>query len=396
MRTVLCMQLSPKMRERDLREFMSSVGLVRDVRVIADPRTKKCKGVAYVEFKAPESVALAIGLTGQKLLGIPIQVLPSGAEKNRAAQNTTIQGPVENGPMRIYVGSLHYNITEAMLRGIFEPFGAIDSINLLKDPDTGLSRGYGFLTFTKSDDAKRAIEQLNGFEIAGRPMKVANVTEKAGAETGGNEYNKLDDIDTKGVNMGASGRIQLMAKLAEGTGFQIPAGAAQVLNPSLPAPTPLMGNELDEAMMAAELARQAMASVETANTDTAAASASSAADASSSANPPINTTCFMLTNMFDPSSETNSDWESEIKDDVIDECTAHGGAVHVHVDKTAPQGNVYVKVLNPTTASLAVNALHGRMFAGRVITAAYIPEENYVDLFPDAKAVVTALKPSRG
>ena len=55
---------------------MSSVGQVRDVRVIADPRTKKCKGVAYVEFKAPESVALAIGLTGQKLLGIPIQVGP--------------------------------------------------------------------------------------------------------------------------------------------------------------------------------------------------------------------------------------------------------------------------------------------------------------------------------
>ena len=88
-----------------------------------------------------------------------------------------------------------------------------------------------------------------------------------------------------------------MAKLAEGTGFQIPAGAAQVLNPSLPAPTPLMGNEMDEAMMAAELARQAMASVETANTDTAA----SYSAAETSANPPINTTCFMLTNMFDPS-----------------------------------------------------------------------------------------------
>jgi len=385
------MQLSPKMRERDLREFMSSVGLVRDVRVIADPRTKKCRGVAYVEFKSPESVALAIGLTGQKLLGIPIQVLPSGAEKNRAAQNTTIQG-AETGPMRIYVGSLHYNITEAMLRGIFEPFGAIDSINLLKDPDTGLSRGYGFLSFTKSDDARRAIEQLNGFEIAGRPMKVANVTEKT-TGAGGNEYNMLDDIETKGINMGASGRIQLMAKLAEGTGFQIPAGAAQVLNPTLPPPVPLMGTEPDEAMMAAELARQAMASVETANAQPAAAPA---ADASTSANPPINTTCFMLTNMFDPTSETNSEWESEIKDDVIDECSAHGGAVHVHVDKTASQGNVYVKVLNPTTASLAVNALHGRMFAGRVITAAYIPEENYVDLFPDAKSVMTALKPSRG
>jgi len=387
------MQLSPKMRERDLREFMSSVGLVRDVRVIADPRTKKCKGVAYVEFKSPESVALAIGLTGQKLLGIPIQVLPSGAEKNRAAQNNTIQG-AETGPMRIYVGSLHYNITEAMLRGIFEPFGAIDSINLLKDPDTGLSRGYGFLTFTKSDDARRAIEQLNGFEIAGRPMKVANVTEKT-AGAGGNEYNMLDDIDTKGVNMGASGRIQLMAKLAEGTGFQIPAGAAQVLNPALPAPTPLMG-EPDEAMMAAELARQAMASVENALAQPPAAPSPTPTASTSTANPPINTTCFMLTNMFDPAGETNSEWESEIKDDVIDECSAHGGAVHVHVDKSAPQGNVYVKVLNPTTASHAVNALHGRMFAGRVITAAYIPEENYVELFPDAQSVLTALKPSRG
>jgi len=386
------MQLSPKMRERDLREFMSSVGQVRDVRVIADPRTKKCRGVAYVEFKSPESVALAIGLTGQKLLGIPIQVLPSGAEKNRAAQNTTIQGTAgaETGPMRIYVGSLHYNITEAMLRGIFEPFGAIDSINLLKDPDTNLSRGYGFLTFTKSDDARRAIEQLNGFEIAGRPMKVANVTEKTTGE-GGNEYTKLDDVETKGVSMGQSGRIHLMAKLAEGTGFEIPAGAAQVLNPNLPPPVPLMGNEPDEAMMAAELARQAMASVENANAAPAAAPA-----AASAANPPIDTTCFMLTNMFDPTSESNPEWESEIKDDVIDECSAHGGAVHVHVDKTAPQGNVYVKVLNPTTASLAVNALHGRMFAGRVITAAYIPEENYVDLFPDAKSVVSALKPSRG
>lgn len=295
--------------------------------------------------------------------------------------------------MRIYVGSLHYNITEAMLRGIFEPFGAIDSINLLKDPDTQLSRGYGFLTFTKSDDARRAIEQLNGFEIAGRPMKVANVTDKTPG-TGGTEYSMLDDIETKGVNMGASGRIQLMAKLAEGTGFQIPESAAAVLNPTLP-PPPLMAED-DEAMMAAELARQAMASVETAMANNSSSEAAAAAAAAASANPPINTTCFMLTNMFDPSSESNSEWESEIKDDVIDECSAHGGAVHVHVDKSAPQGNVYVKVLNPTTASLAVTALHGRMFAGRVITAAYIPEENYVDLFPDARSTMSALKPSRG
>lgn len=54
------------------------------------------------------------------------------------------------GPVRLYVGSLHYNITEDMLRGIFEPFGKIDSIMLMTDPETGRSKGYGFVTVSIS------------------------------------------------------------------------------------------------------------------------------------------------------------------------------------------------------------------------------------------------------
>lgn len=50
------------------------------------------------------------------------------------------------GPMRLYVGSLHFNITEDMLRGIFEPFGKIDVIQLIMDPETNRSKGYGFIT----------------------------------------------------------------------------------------------------------------------------------------------------------------------------------------------------------------------------------------------------------
>ena len=69
----------------------------------------------------------ALGLNNQKLLGVPIIVQPSHAEKNRSAgQNVTLQ-KVNSGPMRLYVGSLHYNITEAMLRGIFEPFGKVST-----------------------------------------------------------------------------------------------------------------------------------------------------------------------------------------------------------------------------------------------------------------------------
>lgn len=52
------MQLSQRIRARDLEEFFSSVGKVRDVRLITCNKTKRFKGIAYIEFKDPESVPL--------------------------------------------------------------------------------------------------------------------------------------------------------------------------------------------------------------------------------------------------------------------------------------------------------------------------------------------------
>lgn len=86
-------------------------------------------------------------MSGQKLLGIPIIVQHTQAEKNRMGNTLPNLMPKGmTGPMRLYVGSLHFNITEDMLRGIFEPFGKIDNIQLIMDPETGRSKGYGFIT----------------------------------------------------------------------------------------------------------------------------------------------------------------------------------------------------------------------------------------------------------
>ena len=73
----------------------------------------------------------------------------------------------------------------------------------------------------------------------------------------------------------------------------------------------------------------------------------------------------MLTNMFDPATENEPGWDQEIRDDVIEECNKYGGVLHIYVDKVAPQGNVYVKCPTVSTAVSAVNALHGRWFAGK-------------------------------
>ncbi|XP_055858248.1 RNA-binding protein 39 [Episyrphus balteatus] len=353
-RTVFCMQLSQRIRARDLEEFFSSVGKVRDVRLITCNKTKRFKGIAYIEFKDPESVALALGLSGQKLLGIPICVQHTQAEKNRIANAIpTFTPKPHTGPMRLYVGSLHFNITEEMLRGIFEPFGKIDSIQLISDTETGRSKGYGFITYHNADDAKKALEQLNGFELAGRPMKVGNVTERLDMNTTSLD---TDEMDRSGIDLGATGRLQLMFKLAEGAGLAVPQAAANALLATAPQPVIVQ--------------QQAQS-------------------------PTIATQCFMLSNMFDPKKETNPYWEMEIRDDVLDECNKHGGTLHIYVDKESPTGNVYVKCPSITTAVLAVNSLHGRWFAGRVITAAYVPLINYHTLFPDALTAVNLLYTTR-
>uniref|UniRef100_A0A3P9QAP5 RNA binding motif protein 39a n=1 Tax=Poecilia reticulata TaxID=8081 RepID=A0A3P9QAP5_POERE len=118
------------------------------------------------------------------------------------------------GPMRLYVGSLHFNITEEMLRGIFEPFGRIENIQLMMDSETGRSKGFGFITFADAECAKKALEQLNGFELAGRPMKVGHVTERTDAAAA-SSFLDNDELDRSGVDLGTTGRLQLMARLAE-------------------------------------------------------------------------------------------------------------------------------------------------------------------------------------
>lgn len=216
------MQLAARIRPRDLEDFFSAVGKVRDVRIISDRNSRRSKGIAYVEFCEIQSVPLAIGLTGQRLLGVPIIVQASQAEKNRLAATASNLQKGSGGPVRLYVGSLHFNITEDMLRGIFEPFGKIDNIVLMKDSETGCSKGYGFITFSDSECARRALEQLNGFELAGRPMRIGHVTERP---DGGTDIT-FPDGDQE-LDLGsAGGRLQLVAKLAEGSGIQLPTSTA--------------------------------------------------------------------------------------------------------------------------------------------------------------------------
>jgi len=80
---------------------------------------------------------------------------------------------VQAGPKtRIYVGSVFYNLKTDHVREVFESFGKITSCELIPNPENGLHKGYGFIEFERQEDAQEAIDNMNGFELCSRPIKV--------------------------------------------------------------------------------------------------------------------------------------------------------------------------------------------------------------------------------
>ncbi|MCC7204700.1 MAG: RNA-binding protein [Phycisphaeraceae bacterium] len=90
--------------------------------------------------------------------------------------------------MKIYVGNLSFKTTEDGLREIFSQHGGVDEVAIVTDRETGRSRGFGFVTMGSDDEAKAAIEALNGTEIEGRTLTVNEARPKAPNSGGGRGF----------------------------------------------------------------------------------------------------------------------------------------------------------------------------------------------------------------
>ncbi|GMH41513.1 hypothetical protein BSKO_09423 [Bryopsis sp. KO-2023] len=362
-RTIFAYNLNLKAEDRDIYEFFSKAGKVIDVKIIMDRNTRKSKGFAYVEFENQEDVLNALALTGQVLMGQAVMVKASEAEKNLAweAQQQQQQNQAaaaallgtglgtSTGPCKLCISSLHVGIQENDLRKIFEPFGELDFIQVVKD-SSGASQGYGYVQFKLMSDATKAMQQLNGLEIVGTPLRV-QIASVSSADVGMAGLGELDEEDEMGGGMRLSShaRAALMNRLANSAGLQptsafgvpnVTSGVAgmsmmpaQVQHPSVPNPMALDQGLLGPAS-------------------------------------PIPTQCLLIKNMFNPETETEPSWESDIEDEVKEECSKYGEVLHIHVDKGS-KGFVYVKFAKTEGSVASQRALHGRWFAGRQIVAEY-------------------------
>ena len=92
-------------------------------------------------------------------------------------------------PVKLYVGNLPYSTSEDELRQLFEQAGSVVSVAVIRDRDTGRSKGFGFVEMGSDADAQSAISQFNNFKMGERPLTVNPARpreERSGGSGGGN------------------------------------------------------------------------------------------------------------------------------------------------------------------------------------------------------------------
>jgi RNA recognition motif-containing protein len=91
---------------------------------------------------------------------------------------------------KLYVGNLTYGVTNTDLEKMFEPFGRVESAQVIMDRDTGRSKGFGFVEMGSDQEAQAAIAAMSGKEVDGRQLTVneAKPREDRGGGGGGRGY----------------------------------------------------------------------------------------------------------------------------------------------------------------------------------------------------------------
>ncbi|KAG5248300.1 polyadenylate-binding protein [Salix suchowensis] len=155
-----------------LQHIFSKYGKIVSCKVAVTPEGKS-KGYGYVQFESKESSNDAIQkVNGTIVEGKEIYVSPFISRSERFQANS---GAIYTN---LYVKNLDSEVTEDILRDKFSQFGEITSLLISKD-ENGVSKGFGFVNFEHSNDAKRAEESMHGTQLESKAIYVARAQTKA-------------------------------------------------------------------------------------------------------------------------------------------------------------------------------------------------------------------------
>ncbi|XP_021902214.1 splicing factor U2af large subunit B-like isoform X2 [Carica papaya] len=305
------------------------------------------KKFAFVEMRTVEEASNAMALDGIMFEGVAVRVRrptdynpalaaalgPSqpSPHLNLAAVGIT-PGAIAGaeGPDRIFVGGLPYYFTEAQIRELLESFGPLRGFDLVKDKDTGNSKGYGFCVYKDPAVIDVACAALNGLKMGDKTLTVRRATIS------------LPDVKILPNSTGQSKSEQenILAQAQQHISMQ----------------------------MALQVGGFSLSGVET--------SPSVFAEA------PTKVLC--LTEAITADTLRDDEEYEEILEDMREECSKFGTLLNVVIPRPNPNGEqmpgvgkVFLEYSDTSACANARNLLSGRKFGGNVVIAVYYPEDKY-------------------
>lgn len=163
--------ISFELKEDTIRAAFLPFGPIKSINMSWDPVTQKHKGFAFVEYEIPEGAQLALEqMNGAMLGGRNIKV---GRPSNMPQAQQVIDEIQEEAKNynRIYIASIHPELTEEDIKSVFEAFGAIVFCKLAQGTP-GNHKGYGFIEYSTNQAALESIASMNLFDLGGQLLRV--------------------------------------------------------------------------------------------------------------------------------------------------------------------------------------------------------------------------------
>jgi nucleolin len=168
----------------ELAELCMDVGTVEAVEVIYDQETGRSRGFAFVTMASMEDAEAVIkALNGAQVGGRELRVSypQSNRDKSRLEGRAAFgerRSPRADDPNKLFVGNLSWDCDDNALHKLFSDYGDVVEAKVVKDRDTGRSRGFGFVTLSGPTEVNAAKAKLDGADFDGRQLRVNLAGEK--------------------------------------------------------------------------------------------------------------------------------------------------------------------------------------------------------------------------
>ncbi|KAG6615571.1 Poly(U)-binding-splicing factor PUF60 [Phytophthora cinnamomi] len=305
------------LKEEDIRSTFAPFGAIHSIDLSLEPGASRSKGFCFLEYEDVLAAESAVQvLNGTPLANRAMRVgRPHRGNTNPNDSLSIGQEAIKNVPTKcVYIANVRVELNSQHLESIFSPFGAIRScvMTAVSPLESGVHRGYGFMEFFEESCAASAIQHMNGFELAGQPLKVGKASEAAMLINLATSQDKVVRDGPGATADGANGIAQEPKKTATFAEDDV-EGVKDVAD----------GGEK---------------------------------------------CCLCLMNLVN-----RGEVDDELEDEVRGECGKFGNVKKVEIHELADHVRVFVLFDDTVGANKARQALHGRFFGGNQVQAHYYP-----------------------